>query len=53
MKKLTMAIVWIISNIFILNTTGWGWDNKVTHKDLTENAALQSILGSSTGDLLL
>jgi len=53
MKKslIFLSSIFIVINIVCTNIV-WAWDDSITHKDLTELAAKQSILGTSDGFFL-
>jgi hypothetical protein len=53
MKKFVafFTFTFILFDILSVSTI-LGWDNRIVHKDLTEQATLKSVLHSSRGDYL-
>lgn len=50
--KNIMAIWFAIFSFLILDGTGFGWDDKRTHKDITGYAVDNSVLDENNGNYL-
>ncbi|MBI4688570.1 MAG: hypothetical protein HY756_12495 [Nitrospirae bacterium] len=52
MKKMHISLTLFILFGFVLNNIALSWDDKVTHKDLSQFAAENSVLSKTKGDYL-
>ena len=52
MKNKHIVLILLILISFLHSTAAWPWDNTVTHKDLSEYAAQNSVLSKNIGAYL-